>query len=53
MSDVKVVNCNCDHKNQDKIYGDNKRLANINEKGDKAVCTVCKAQFHINNVGKK
>ena len=45
MSDVKVVNCKCNHKDQDTIYGNGRRLANINEKGDKAVCTVCGTQY--------
>jgi hypothetical protein len=42
-SRVKVVKCKCDHKGQDKLYGQGMRLANRGASADKPVytCTVC------------
>lgn len=36
----KVLSCNCEHADQDKIYGKGKRLHNVTKDGD-AYCTVC------------
>lgn len=41
MSGSKLIKCTCKHDFQDKQYGKQQRLANINEKEDSATCTVC------------
>lgn len=41
---VKIINCSCQtgsgSKYQDEVYGKNKRVANLNIKGE-AFCTCC------------
>lgn len=41
MSGTKLIKCSCKNEFQDKQYGVQQRIANINEKGDSATCTVC------------
>lgn len=41
MSGTKIIKCTCKHDFQDKEYGNQTRVANINEKEDSATCTVC------------
>lgn len=41
MSGTKTIKCTCRHDFQDKEYGNQQRIANINEKEDSATCTVC------------
>jgi len=41
MSRTKMIKCGCKHDFQDKEYGNQQRVANINEKEDSATCTVC------------
>ena len=36
-----IKKCNCNHTYQDKKYGNNKRVYNLSERGDKGTCTVC------------
>lgn len=40
-----IARCYCKHSFQDKIYGKNQRLHNVNNKGAK--CTVCLNQINI------
>ncbi len=37
---TEVKQCKCEHKFQDKEYGANQRLHNVNSKGE-TTCTVC------------
>lgn len=43
MKSTKVITCTCKHDGQDKIYGNNKRLANRINKSTTEVyrCTIC------------
>jgi hypothetical protein len=41
MSGAKIIKCACRHDFQDKEYGNQQRVANINEKEDSTTCTVC------------
>ncbi len=42
-----IVKCTCEHSFQDSEYGAKNRVANANEKGDKATCTVCKKEHSV------
>lgn len=39
MTEIKI--CNCDHDQQDKMYGEQRRVMNKLEKANKWRCTVC------------
>ncbi len=41
MAGTKEVTCSCKHDEQDRIYGKQRRLANVSENGTTAKCTVC------------
>lgn len=48
MARTVIIRCNCKSEYQDKVYGNNKRVANV--KGDKADstkyrCTVCGKEY--------
>lgn len=47
MSGTKIIKCTCKSEFQDKQYGNQQRLANVNEKGDSAGCTVCGNQLKL------
>lgn len=55
MARTTVINCKCNSGYQDKMYGVNKRLANV--KGDKpdasvARCTICGKEVSFKNTPK-
>ena len=37
---AQILKCDCKHKEQDKLHGQNNRVNNINTKNE-AVCTIC------------
>jgi hypothetical protein len=37
---TEIIRCNCQHEEQDKLYGKGMRVHNVNKKGQ-AACTVC------------
>lgn len=41
MAGTSVKTCNCDHKYQDKKYGNKKRVFNLDESGKQGKCSVC------------
>lgn len=53
MASTTIINCTCKHEYQDKLYGTNKRLANIKFNSDKATCTVCGKEITTRITSKK
>lgn len=41
---TEILRCNCEHEFQDKTYGRNMRVHNVNNKGQ-AFCTVCSPSY--------
>lgn len=41
---VKIILCNCKSEYQDKVYGQNRRVANYAPKKNIYRCTVCKTE---------
>jgi hypothetical protein len=39
--------CNCEHKDQDAMYGKGNRVMNLCKKGSACRCTVCKKEFQL------
>lgn len=53
MASTTIISCTCKHEYQDKVYGTNKRLANMKFNLDKATCTVCGKEVTIRTTPKK
>jgi hypothetical protein len=41
MSGTKIIKCTCKNDFQDREYGKQQRLANVNEAETSSTCTVC------------
>ena len=45
-----ILKCTCKHAFQDVRYGEGRRVHNVGEANDKAVCTVCRDTKKIDGV---
>lgn len=45
-----ILKCNCEHEDQDQMYGKGMRVHNVNSKGE-AFCTVCSPSYRRNKIG--
>jgi len=42
-----VISCDCKSESQDKLYGKQRRVANLCKKGEMARCTVCGKEIKV------
>ena len=53
MSKSIILNCTCENKFQDELYGKGKRAHNIDSTQTKASCTVCEGSAKYNKRNSK